>query len=335
MKRLFGLIVVLVFGGALVVAPASAYADKWQRLSGDNAIETAGHIAFEYYSSNGGAQTGACVATVDGYWDALSAAGLAGQKDVPVLFSFKDSLGRTAEALDALYAQRVYVMGGPAAISDSVERTIAGLRPSPRVERIYGDTAAGTAVEIHKKVKAEGGAWGKTAIVVTVDGFYDALSASPYSYAKKAPMFLSFPGTGLKPETIDAIRSGGFTEVLILGGTAAVPSVVERSQLSGIKCTRIYGDNAIGTSIAMAKRCLADGMDMSHVGIATSAGYHDGVCAGPLCGKNNSPLLLVRDGDTSAIDQMIKPHAGSIQKGYIFGGTAAVSAEVEAKLRAA
>lgn len=301
----------------------------WQRLAGSGALDTMTAVVHEGYGQ--GSCSTVIVATIDGYWDALTASGLAGAYDCPVLFTDSNSLSpQTAAAITYLGAQKVFVMGGVVSISNTVKNQIAALNGVMDVERVSGDTASLTAVATYSKGRLVN-AWGNTAVVVTVDGYWDALAASPFSYAKGAPIFLSNPSSGLDPQAVAAIRTGGFTKVLVCGGPSSVPNSVI-SQLSGIPCQRLFGASAHETSAVVAEYCMQDGMNCAHVGAASSSGYHDAILGAPLCGLKSSPLILVSNSNQSAIDSFVIPHHSEIDKGYIFGGTGSVSRETELAL---
>ncbi|MBR3235955.1 MAG: leucine-rich repeat protein, partial [Atopobiaceae bacterium] len=160
---------------------------NWDRYAGDTALDT-GKAVVEadkgatFAEGRGGT---VIVATNDGYWDALAAAGLAGTLDAPVLITNKKNLStQTEEEIRRLRPQRVLIMGGTAAVSDTVRGQINDL--GPITERIAGDNAVKTAVEIYRA----GGGWSDTAIVATSSGYWDALSVAPYAWWGKAPIFL-------------------------------------------------------------------------------------------------------------------------------------------------
>ena len=85
-----------------------------ERLWGDTALDTMNEIVNEgSFGSNFVVLT-----TVDGYWDALSAAGLAGAGDAPILMTDGKKLSVQAEnQIKKLKPEYIYVCGGPAAVS--------------------------------------------------------------------------------------------------------------------------------------------------------------------------------------------------------------------------
>lgn len=313
---------------------AYAAGQKFERLRGKDAFKTMAAIVQTGFGD--GTCEEAVIATSDNYYDALTAAGFAGIKQCPVLLTNKDSLQDDTRAeLERLGVKRVYIAGGRAAVSQEVEDIINGLM-GIKTERLAGADAADTAVKIYEK---GGKSWGKTAIIATVQGYYDALSVAPYGYAKTMPTFLASQPGGtsymLNQATLDTILKGGFERVVICGGGAAVAKEVD-AQLAGAGFTgaivRQSGTDACATSVALANFCLGEGMQVSGMGVATTNDYYDALTGAALCGMQNAPLVLVNDNGLNAVNDFIAPHKAEIDYGFIFGGAAAVSANVEAAI---
>lgn len=298
----------------------------WLRLFGQHHFDTMASISQAGFTSS----EAVIIATQETYWDALAAASLAGAKNAPILLTNKSSLpSQTASEIKRLGAKTAYVMGGPIAIASSVDDQIKAAGCTT-VTRVYGQDQQGTARKI---ADALGTSRSKTCIIATSNGFQDALSAGPYAYAKKAPIFLTeASGNVLSSETLAAIKSGGYTRVVIAGGPIAVSSSVE-SQLSSIGISgssvkRVYGQTEYETSVALAEFSVSEGMSVSSMAIATGTTYWDALTGTALCGKNNSVLVLVSSYNTSAIDTFVKSNKSSVKNGTVFGGEIAVSKAV-------
>lgn len=311
-----------------------------KRLAGSTALGTMAAIEDEGNFSTGGV---AVVATKDGYWDALAAAGLAGLSGGSVLLTDSSSLSsEAASQLSSLKPTMVYVAGGTAAVSDGVARqiaTAAGISSS-KVVRLGGANAIGTAELIYQA----GTGWSKTCVVATSNSFQDALSIAPYAYSMHAPIFLAQSGVNvLSSGTLAAIKEGGFTNVVIVGGPAAVSDVVF-TQLSTIgvgngsttnnaQVSRLWGNNAYDTSLAIANWELINGLSAREVSVATGDGYWDALTGASLSGHNGTILVLASDSNQACIDGFIAPHASSISRIYAYGGTAVVSDSTFSRLR--
>lgn len=291
------------------------------RVAGKTALGTMAAITQQGWSD--GSCDSVIIATMDGYWDALTATSLAGVKSCPILLTDKNELSwETAYEVRRLGASTVYISGGTAAISQNVENRLAKVSGVQSVNRLAGDIAINTALKVYEAGK---GSWGKTAVVATSGTFQDALSASPYAFAMKAPIFLTNATTlKLDAHVLDSIKNGGFDRVVIVGGPAAISTDVEK-QLAGVSVKRLQGPTAYETSGAIAQWCIEEGMTVEQLGVATGSDYYDALAGAAFCGKNNSALVLVADANRVNIDDFIAKKSSSISRLYVFGGPAAVS----------
>lgn len=306
---------------SIVVGEVADPSDRVKRLWGATALDTMQSISLEGSAAN--KSPVAVVATMDGYWDALTASSVAGLNGCPILLTEPDRLSaQAAGEIGRLGAKHVIVSGGEAAVSKGAEgemRAIAG-----RTSRMAGADAVETALETYKRGI---GSWGKTAIVATSSTYHDALAASPYSYSKRAPIFLTNPSTKmLDADVLKAMRDGGFARVLICGGYAAIPQSVEAS-LSGMQVVRKGGATAYETSVEIANWCLSEGMSADGMGVATATGHWDALAGAAFCGKGESVIVLADDGNRVALDSFVRLHKAEIERAYVFGGSAAVSNE--------
>ncbi len=314
-------------------APGPApVAGVWKRLAGNTALGTMKAIVNEGWEKS----EYAIVATNRSYHDALSASGLAGLLECPVLITAPDALSAQTEALlVSKKVGRVVIVGGTNAVSSAVESRIKALGAS--VDRVGGGTAVGTANKIYEYGKTVNGGWGSDRIVATAGSYQDALSIAPYAYAKKAPIFLAQAKDGMLSEkTAKMLKAGTFARTIIVGGTAAVSSKAEEQvEKPGVFLERLAGNTAYGTCRRIAEFCLSEGMTAAHMGVATGRSYHDALVGAALCGKNNSILILADDKNSNNAAKVVRPHKADLQKDcYIFGGTMAVSAPVERAVKA-
>ena len=298
------------------------------RLWGNGALDTMTAVVGEGGWNEGGTVV---LATNAGWWDALSASGVAGLADAPVLLTSPDTLStQTAYELGLLKPSRIIVCGGTAALPDDVVfSAVSASGSSPTVTRLAGDSATGTAAAIYEGASyATGSSFGTTAIVATSAGYWDALSMAPYAYAKGCPVLLTEADGTLSAKTLSAMRAGGITDAYVIGGTKAIPKSTE-DQLSGAGISvlqRVAGAGAIETSLAAAELCHASGMSANRLAVSTSSGWQDALTGAALCGRNDTVLLLASDENLSAVDGFVSAHASEVSRAYVFGGEAAVSA---------
>lgn len=302
---------------------------SFSRVAGMGALDTMEAVVYkdDVFAANRGGNV--IVATADGYWDALSVAGMAGILDAPIVTTSTSALSdQASRALQRLKPSKVVVVGGVNAVNDRVLegiKTVTGVKP----ERVWGPAADDTAVEVYKSATG----WSETCIVATSKDYMDALSAAPYAYAKHAPIFLTNWTTNtLSDATLQAMAAGKFTRVLVVGGPDAVPkSEYERIRTAtGTDPKVIYGQSALDTSREFAAFELSEGMGIDHMAIATNNGYWDALAAAPLVGKQNSILVLVdtRTANYTALDAVFSRSTGGVTSGYVVGGTAAVQSGV-------
>jgi len=178
-----------------------------------------------------------------------------------------------------------------------------------------------------------------TAWVATGTGHYDALAAAPIAYAQAQPIYLTDHKTNeLDYETVYAMAKAGIKKVNIAGGTAAVTEKAEKLLEDFFEVKRFGGETATETSIKIAKYGINDcGMNANKMAVATGntgKTWYDALAGAPLCGLNNSVMVLNRDkGDkTQFVGAFVAGKKSDIARGYIFGGTSAVSESVEALL---
>ena len=295
--------------------------DNLRRLWGTttyDTMETINKMAFPESSHY------AVLTTGEGYWDALSASGLAGKLQAPVLLTQVGTLSKqTRSELQRLGVQKIYMCGGVQALSANVEHELESLGIS--VQRIAGRSASDTANDIAQQLEPT-----DEAFLATSWGYEDALSVAPYNYANKKPLFLTDYTTGLLDEnTLATMKAKGIKRIHIVGGTAVVPKAVEdQLREQGIQLDRIAGETAYDTSIALADFLMKRGMKANNAGVATGWGFADALSGATLCGKNNAIMLLADASNMRAVHDVIAPNKSDITNAYIFGGEKVVASTV-------
>lgn len=250
------------------------------RVSGNTRYDTMGSLTERGNWAKGGSVV---LASGANYPDALAASSLAGGFNGPILLTDPNGLSTSArDQLKLLCPSRVFIVGGNAAVSPSVERQVKELLGSGcAVFRVAGQTRYETslvAAEINPKSS-------DTVIVATGGNYADALSVSPYAFASGSPVVLCDKSSGLTPGAIDTIHSKAYSKAVIVGGSAAVPASVERQLSSaGVKnITRLSGATRYETSTKIADFELKSGLGftMDGVMLATGNNFPDALSAGP------------------------------------------------------
>jgi putative cell wall-binding protein len=296
-------------------------------IEGTNRYETAvmaSQEAFPFGLDEDGALT-VVIATGRNWPDALGGTALAGVLEAPILLVERNKIPEVvADEIERLGAENAIVLGGEAAVSSGVFKALGNLLDGD-VDRIAGADRYITAEKIAKEVIALQGDWydGK-AFVATGRNFPDAIAAAPLAAANGWPLFLSSKD-GLSTSTKTAMAD--VTDVLVLGGTAAVPSkVFTQLQKTFNSAERLSGGNRYETAVAIAEYGVEEAfMDWDGVGIATGQKFPDALAGGVLQGMRYSVMLLTRSESLPvATEDALLTHADEINSVTIYGGYGAV-----------
>ncbi len=315
----------------------------WSRLAGQTRYDTM--AAISEAGANDGTASTILLVSGEGFADALSASGLSGVLDAPVITTASSQLSpQASREIKRLSngSTTVYVLGGAAAISSSIDDEVRSIDGVNEVVRLAGTTRNDTAMKIFD---AGATGWGSTAIVVDAFGFADALSIAPYAAYTNSPVFgTTGDGQALSNDEAEAIKTGGFHKVLVIGGDASVDYEGVKSQLGdGFSYTRLYGHTRYDTSTVVAKWVTGEAIQgaefsperpLSFDNMAVSVGFNfpDALASVDLLGKTGSVLLLVpgssqpdTSATTSIVDSVVAPNKDEISKAYVLGGETVIS----------
>lgn len=272
------------------------------RAAGADRLETAVQLSRAAFPSGAPA---AVVAAADRFPDALAAAPLAASLEGPVLLSPGDALAEVAGSdIERLGASTVYLMGGEAALSETLERAVGDVPGVEQVVRLAGAdryaTAALAGNEAVQRWRANGdAAAGRRAVVALGSDWPDALAAGPLVGHARAP--LSLVGRDEVPEaTREALAVLAPEEILVAGGSAAVSdAVVDELARDGAVVRRIGGASRYETAALLANEAIEAGGRGDDVAIATGRDFPDGLAAGPTAVQRGGVLLLRSRGRAS------------------------------------
>lgn len=290
------------------------------RIAGETRYETMSAMVDKFNPDKGGA---VILASADNYPDALTASSLSGMQNAPIILAGSNSLSSEArKQLEKIKPNKLYIVGGEAAVSKEVERSAVSAASCQAAIRFAGDTRYETALKIADGI----GQSNNTVIVATGENFADALSISPFAQHFKTPIILSSPSSGLSNEAISLIKSKGASKAIIVGGTSAVPSSVDQQlKAAGVSnIQRFRGDTRYETSAKIAEYEKTQGMTTDGVIFAAGTNFPDALVAGPFAGKNNSIVLLA---DDTTIEWATE-YTREVSKAFIAGGSSAVSEEI-------
>ena len=342
------LFAMLVSSQAFATVDTTTKADQQAaviRVAGNESADTAAEIASQTYSSS----KWVVIARDDDFADAMSATGLAGTLDAPILLTGREALSNeTLERIESLGADSAYIIGGKGAIPGDLESQLDAIGVTTH-ERIFGNEYWETSIECAKYIKSNGGNPNKEAIVAMGTNFQDALSISSYAYANKIPIFLETDannGRNLTESAQNAIWDivGNNNTIYVPGGPGAVKTeTVEgvfdsEGQKSRVK--RMYGENGFDTSKAIAETLVSEEkLSAKTVVIANGAEGPkgtDALAGAALAGKNGGVILLANSnegcGDVSTVtlDDFLSAasNAKQVENAYILGGTYVMPNEI-------
>jgi putative cell wall-binding protein len=183
------------------------------------------------------------------------------------------------------------------------------------VKTIFGSSRYTTAIEVSKS------GWDKAETVILARGydFPDALSGAPLAYQMNAPMLLTSKEK-LTPETKSELVRLQVKNVLILGGTNALSSEVEKELKDlGLKVERIAGKNRYDTAAKIAKRM---GGNPEKAIVAYGQNFPDALAVASYAAMNGYPILLT---DKEKIPNETGQALDNIKETILVGGTQVIS----------
>lgn len=300
------------------------------RIAGGEAVDTAIEASKAAFP-DGLTSSDKCVvlARDDDYRDSMSATGLAGAFDSPILLTDRMVLsGQTLKEIRRLGAKTVFLIGGKGAVKPAVENALTWSGFS--VKRVGGNDACDTSVACAKMIEEKDRGCNElsTAVVATSIDFADALSVASAAYKYHLPIFITTSSDSpdgdrvLRPDAQAMIDR--YNNVFVPGGPDALPtSSVE--DVWGDKVTRVYGLTGYDTSVAVAQKLMDDGLlSGPYVGVANGtadAKGMDALTASALLAKNNAPLVLAEGtANSSAATAFIGDNSSTFDKAFVFGG---------------
>jgi DNA-binding beta-propeller fold protein YncE/putative cell wall-binding protein len=272
------------------------------------------------------------IATGQNWPDAICASPLAAAAQGPLLLV--PPSGVTADLskeLRRLGAQHAIVVGGSAAVPTSTLEALLDVPGLQDAVRVSGADRYQTSLEIADVLKLLQ-PHPAAAFLVTGANFPDALGASAPAAALGAPILLT-PPTGLRTDVRSALVRSGAPKLLVVGGTAALPSGIETSLRSAVgtgTVSRLYSEtqaNRYGTCAAVAEYAARNfGMTVSNVGLASGEAFPDALVAGVAQGRANRIELLVQPNAVpAATANYLRSLKGWTSALTVYGGYAAVT----------
>lgn len=319
------------------------------RLAGESAADTSARIATEAFPEG---SEWVIIARDDDFADAMSATGLAGVLNAPIVLTDRYSLsGAAARAVQTLGAKKAYIIGGTGAIPGDIEGSLATFGCQTQ-DRIFGYDSWDTSTECAKKIAEHGGNPGSNAVVAMSTNFQDALSISSYAYKYQVPIFLETDeahGRQLTEAAASAIKELSGT-IYVPGGNGAVPQASVEEVFGRERVVRLSGWDGYDTSNQIATYMVEHGLlSPSTICLASGAPDPKGVDAlagAALAGKAGGVVLLtnanprfgsistttIEGADSEGTSAFLPSHAKDVEQAYILGGKAVMPAELQQRV---
>lgn len=272
-----------------------------ERVAGSTRYSTAVEI-----SKNGWITAGSVILGLGtNYPDVLAATPFANQKNAPILLTTKDFVPpETINEIKRLKAHKVYILGGSAAISEKVTKTITDL--GINVERIGGKDRYETASMLSSVADSK-----EKVILASGENFPDALSVAALAANLGYPIVLTKKDT--LPQTIEPIINNA-KEVFIIGGEAVISAGIQRSISNSI---RIGGNDRYSTAQKVIQYFEAD--TNRTLFLANGNSFADALTGSVLAAKDEGVLLLSNKSSLPTATKNILNNSNPIEVYYLGG----------------
>ncbi len=306
--------------GVTTIVVLSSHASTWDveaanvgRIGGRDRITTAVAVSQDSFpNGNAGAVV---LARADDFPDALVGAPLAAAKNAPLLLTDGAALpAATASEIDRALpnGQTVYVLGGPAAIPDSVVTQLQ--RSGYTVVRYGGNDRFDTAVKVADALGDP-----QTVLLATGTNFPDALAAGPAA-AHVGGVVLLTNGKALPAATSGYVSKHADT-VYAIGGPAAAADPTAMP---------VFGADRYATATAVATRFFPA---PTAIGVATAANFPDALSGGAQLALVGEPLVLSSpESVPSATTDYLTSVRGTATTAHMFGGVQALADAVRSQI---
>ncbi|MFE6965849.1 cell wall-binding repeat-containing protein [Agromyces sp. NPDC057679] len=195
--------------------------------------------------------------------------------------------------------------------------------PWGAVSRIAGSDRYATAVGVSASQFSAGV---PVAYVASGSSFPDALAAAPVAATTGGPILLSAQNS--LPRVVEGeLRRLQPKRIVILGGTGAISSTVEREldEFTTGSVTRIGGADRFATSAELSKSRFAPGVPVAY--LTSGSKFPDALAAAPQAAIGEAPILLTGEADSlpaSIVTELkrLKPEVVHIIGGGVVGPNA-------------
>ncbi len=150
-------------------------------------------------------------------------------------------------------------------------------------------------------------------VLVSGEGYADAVSASALAKKLNAPILLTSAKT-LDSKANDALNTLKPKNIYIIGGNASVSKQVRDSLRSKYTLIELSGTNRYETNAAVAEKLVALGVDPSNAMMVGGEGFSDALSVAPVAASKGQILLLGMNdaGYIKPVTDFIKSHKSAV-----------------------
>lgn len=303
-----------------VAAPnaAGSLAFRVDRLAGTDRYATAAAVSRQFFARG---VPVVYVASGLTFPDGLAAGPAAHRQGGPVLFVNRDWLpAATKTEIQRLAPGRIIVVGGSAAVSETVRGQLAALAPGGAT-RIAGTDRYATAAAIVRDAFPSA----PVVYVATGEAFPDALSGGAAAAVQGGAVLLVRAASIPAATRAELLRLAP-ARIVIVGGTSAVSAGVaaELAAHAG-SVVRRAGADRHATAASVAQYVFPGGADRAF--LATGLNFPDALGAVSAAGRQGAPILLVSGGGLPTVTgnelRRLTP-----DRVYLLGGESVVGVDV-------
>ena len=284
----------------------------------------------------------------------------AGEADAVLMVDAPDMTGATALGLVREHGASGFILvGGPAAISASVEAELKRLAPGAAVSRVWGADREATAAEVARRVLVSH-TDARGAVVALANGWSpaDAAAAAAAVAAGAVDAVLWTSAEALSDHAAAVLREFRVRRVLVIGGPVAVsePVATAAGAAAGAPVRRVGGATRTGTAVQVARMAtagrasavvIADGWDLEAAvqAAALAAAATDAVVlfsepggalgddAAAFLADSRAGRVFVLSGDRTVRDRLaagVRQALPQVRVTHVDGPAAATEAAIEA-----
>ncbi|MEY8000437.1 cell wall-binding repeat-containing protein [Clostridium sp. Mt-5] len=164
-----------------------------------------------------------------------------------------------------------------------------------QVTRTSGTTRYATAAQVATTNWTSGS---DNVVLVSGEGYADAVSASALAKKLNAPILLTTPDT-LSADAQTALTTLKPKNIYVIGGTASISQSIRDGLKANYTLTELGGANRYETNAAVADELVKLGVDPSNVMVVGGQGFSDALSVAPVAAAKGQILLLASNDQAS------------------------------------